>query len=68
MKLVELEERLIAINDEASKAAALSPSDGKWRETSGDFAGRAWADGRALTPAQAQRRFPKADLAAIPTL
>lgn len=68
MTLVELDERLVAINESADKAAALSPSDATWRETSAEFASRAYFEGRKLTTAQAKRLFPKADLAAIPAL
>lgn len=68
MILVDLDERLVALNDGADKAAAWSASDHLWRETSADFAGRAWADGTRLTPAQAKRRYPKADLEAVPAL
>jgi hypothetical protein len=68
VKFVDLDMRLIALNDDANKAAAWSPSDAKWRETTDDFAGRAWADGRSLTQAEAKQRFPKADLDAIPAL
>jgi hypothetical protein len=52
VKLVELDERLVAINDSADKAAALSPSDAKWRETTPEFASRAHFEGRKLTTAQ----------------
>lgn len=69
MILIDLDERLIALNDEANQGAACSPwEDNKWRPISSDFARRAWADGAKITKAQALRRYPKADLEAIPAL
>lgn len=65
-KFVEHDDRLVAMNDEATKAVVWGGD--KWRETGGDFPRKAWLEGTGLTRQQAAAEFPEADLAAIPDL
>jgi len=68
MTLLEYEDRLVAVNAKANNAVVWQ-ADGKvWAETSAEFAGKAWAEGKELTAEQAKDRFPEADLDAIPAI
>lgn len=66
MKLVELEDRLIAIEDDGQAGALWK--DGQWIEAGETLAVKAWAEGVQITPDQAAEQFPEADLEAIPPL
>lgn len=68
MKLFEHDDRLVATNDDHTKAVVWSIARKVWAETGGDFPRRAWADGEPLTEAKAKKRFPGADFEAIPDL
>lgn len=64
MILIDFEERLVATNDEANQGAVCER--GQWRPIAPAFAGKAWADGGKVTPAEAARLYPEADQAKIP--
>lgn len=66
MILIEIDDRLVALNGEANAGAVWAQDAKEWRTIAATFAGRAWADGEELTPAEAAKRFPAADLGAIP--
>lgn len=66
MILVELEERLVAMNDEATVATVWNGVE--WAQTGGDFARKAWLEGEEIDPEEAARRFPEAKLDALPAL
>lgn len=68
MICIELEERLIVLNDEAKQGAVWASQTREWRAINPDFAGRAWAEGRQISHSEAKLRFPKADFSLIPTL
>lgn len=67
MKLVDLDERLIAVDDDGTRCA-IAGDDGSWRHGTPHLAAKAWTDGLRLTEAEAGREFPKADLKAVPAL
>lgn len=66
MILVDHDDRLVALNDDATEAVVWSPDGKEWRETAGDFARKAWLDGEELTSQEAESRFPGADLENVP--
>jgi hypothetical protein len=66
MILIDFEERLIALNSEAN--AGYVHQGGEWREIAPEFARKAYFEGEELPAAVAKRRYPEADLAAIPAL
>lgn len=64
--LIEFEERLIATNDEATRAVAWSGE--QWVQTGGSFPRKAWLEGQTISAEEAGRRFPDADLGSVPDL
>lgn len=66
MILIDSEERLFALNDEANLGFVWAADTKEWRPIADYVAARVWAEGSDLTPAQAAKRFPAADLGAIP--
>jgi hypothetical protein len=66
MILVDHDDRLVALNDDATEAVVWSPDEKAWRETGEDFARKAWLEGVELTGAEAASRFPGADLENVP--
>lgn len=66
MILIDFEDRLIAANDEATIAVVWNGVE--WAQTGGDFARKAWLEGDEISPEEAAKRFPEADLEAIPVL
>ncbi len=64
MILIDFEERLVAVNDEANQGVVWEA--GIWRPIAPAFARKAWAEGDELKPAAAAKRYPDADQAKIP--
>lgn len=64
MILVDHDDRLVALNDDATEAKVWGPEG--WRDTGGDFPRKAWIEGQELTWDQAKKRFPSADLENVP--
>lgn len=63
MKLMELELRLIAIDDGGTRSMIWR--DSKWVEGTDILAGRAWADGAELSPEEAKAQFGVEKLPAL---
>lgn len=66
MMLFEVEDRLVAVNADANQGFVWNADAGEWRTVADYVARKAWAEGVGLTAAQAKKRFPAADLQAIP--
>lgn len=66
MILYDLEDRLVATNDDATKAVVWNGT--KWAETGGDFPRKAWLEGEEISPGEAEKRFPEAKLDELPEL
>jgi hypothetical protein len=63
--LIDFEDRLIALNDEATEGAAFNDGEG-WAPLGGDFPRKAWIEGEELSPEEAAKRFPEANLDEVP--
>lgn len=63
---VDHDDRLVALNDEATKAVVWSDERKAWVETKGDFPRKAWLDGEKLSRKRATEEFPDADMDALP--
>ncbi len=68
MMFKEHDDRLVALNDEATVAVVWSAARKQWVETGGDFPRKAWLEGQTLTRQQAVKEFPEADLSTLPPL
>lgn len=68
MMFVDHDDRLVALNDDATKAVVWSNASKKWVGTGGDFPRKAWLEGSKLSAKKAAGEFPEADLEAIPSL
>jgi hypothetical protein len=66
MKLFDLENRLVATDDDGEACAVWTGA--KWQTGSSALAGKAWASGETLSPSEASRRFPDAQQRDIPDL
>jgi hypothetical protein len=62
MILIEHDERLVALDDEATKAVVWNPKARLWRVTGDAFPRKAFVEGRELSTDQAARIFKGADL------
>lgn len=68
MILCDFEERLVALNDEANAGHVLDPDSGEWRAIAPAFAAKVYAESDPISEAQALKRYPDADLQALPAL
>lgn len=66
MMLLDHDDRLVVVNDDATEGVIWSVDNACWVEAKGDFPRKAWLDGTMLSPAKAAAEFPEADLSAIP--
>lgn len=66
LQLFDLEGRLVA--RQLDESAVWSAEKKAWRRSSTILARKAWLEGEELTRGAAARRFPEADLEAIPDL
>jgi hypothetical protein len=64
--LIDFEERLIALNDEATTGVVWNGVE--WAQIGGDFPRKAWLEGEEIGPEEAAKRFPEADLTKMPEL
>lgn len=64
--LADHDDRLVAINDDATKAFVWSFENKEWVKTSPDYARKAWLEGSKISEAEAAREFPEADMKALP--
>lgn len=66
MILIDLDDRLVAIDADATKGFLWK--DGGWHEASPTLVLKAWSEGATITPERAAHIFPKADLGSLPRL